>query len=213
MYVKNSGGKIVALALVRAIQENRDYLSEIDGLIGDGDHGANMSKGFSMFADRMADKDPGIAEAFKLLSRTLMGDIGGSMGPLYGTFFNEMSKKLRDLEHISAPEFGVALEAALEGVKSIGGAKIGDKTLVDCLEPAVAAFRQSVEGGADFREALTALKIAAEIGRDSTKDMVAKLGRSSRLGERSRGVLDAGATSCCILLCAMADAIDGMLVG
>lgn len=83
-------------------------------------------------------------------------------------------------------------------------ARIGDKTLVDTLSPAVDALRKAAE-------ALREMRVAAEAGRDTTKDMVAKYGRSSRLGERSRGVLDAGATSCCIILEAMADAIEELL--
>jgi dihydroxyacetone kinase len=140
-----------------------------------------------------------------------MADIGGSMGPLYGTFFREMSKKSKDIANIGAEEFAGMLEAALDGVKNIGNAKAGDKTMLDCLEPAVLAFRETITAGGNFREALAAMKAAAESGRDSTKDMVAKVGRASRLGERSRGVLDAGATSCCVLLCTMADVIDGIM--
>ena len=213
MYFRSSEGKAIVLALAEAIAENKNYLSEIDGLIGDGDHGANMNKGFSMFVNRAEGKDLDLADALKLLSRTLMGDIGGSMGPLYGTIFIEMSKKTRDLDVIGSDVFAGALEAALIGVKTIGGAQAGDKTLIDCLEPAVLAFRGSVDNGADFRGALENMKTAAITGRDSTKDMVAKVGRSSRLGERSRGVLDAGAASCCVLLCAMVGAIEGVLTG
>jgi len=211
MYFKSCEGKTIALALAEAVAENKDYLSEIDGLIGDGDHGANMNKGFTMFASRVGGGDLDLADALKLLSRTLMGDIGGSMGPLYGTLFIEMSKKTRGLDNIGTEVFAQALEAALTGVKTIGGAQVGDKTLIDCLEPAVLAFRGSVDNGGDFHGALENMKAAAVAGRDSTEDMVAKVGRSSRLGERSRGVMDAGAASCCVLLCAMANAIEGVL--
>ena len=88
---------------------------------------------------------------------------------------------------------------------------MGDKSLVDTLSPAVDALKQAAEAGTPFAEALTNMKNAAAAGRDSTKDMVAKFGRSSRLGERSRGVLDAGATSCCIILTAMADAMLALI--
>ncbi len=99
------------------------------------------------------------------------------------------------------------LEAGLEGLYGIVDARVGDKTLVDTLSPSVDALKASAQAGESFEEALPKMKEAAEKGRDSTKDMVAKFGRSSRLGERSRGVLDAGATSCCIILTSMADGI------
>ena len=92
------------------------------------------------------------------------------------------------------------LHAGLEGIQSIGEAKVGDKTLIDTLAPAIAAFDAAIGAGKSFADALDDLVVAAEKGRDSTIDLVAKIGRASRLGERSRGVLDAGATSCAIIL-------------
>ncbi|NLF27715.1 MAG: dihydroxyacetone kinase subunit L [Clostridiales bacterium] len=204
-------GTEITLAIVRAIRENRDYLSEVDGLIGDGDHGVNMNKGFSMYAEKIAGQKLGVSEAFKLLGRTLLGDIGGSMGPLYGTFFIEMSKKARGAEAIDAPLFAAMLGAARDGIFQLGGAKVGDKTLMDALVPAADGFAAAVAEGRRFDEALAAMKAAARAGRDSTRDLVAKIGRASRLGERSLGVLDAGAVSCCLILCAMADAIAPIL--
>ncbi len=194
------------------IQANKDYLSEVDGLIGEGDHGINMNKGFTMFADKVGDTQMNLSEAFKTLSRTLMSDIGGSMGPLYGTFFIQMSRKAKGKEELSKEDFAVMLNAARDGITELGGAKVGDKTLMDALSPAADAYQAAIDGGATFPEALHKMKAAAEAGRDSTKDLVAKLGRGrSRLGERSRGVLDAGATSCCLILCALADGIEEYL--
>ena len=108
-------------------------------------------------------------------------------------------------------DFGNMLAAGLDGLHDIVEAQVGDKTLVDTLSPAVDAVKQAQEAGEGYETALQKMKAAAEAGRDSTKDMVAKFGRSSRLGERSRGVLDAGATSCCILLSAMAEGISELL--
>lgn len=102
---------------------------------------------------------------------------------------------------------------ARHGLQGIVEAKAGDKTLVDTLSPAVDALKKGTEENMDFQSALEIMKCRAAEGRDSTKDMVAKFGRSSRLGERSRGVLDAGATSCCIILTAMANAIIEILLG
>jgi dihydroxyacetone kinase-like protein len=99
------------------------------------------------------------------------------------------------------------IEAGLAGLHEVAQGEVGDKTLADTLIPAKNAIQQAVKDGKDLAAALAAMKAAAERGRDSTKDMIARFGRSSRLGERSRGVLDAGAVSCCIILCAMADGI------
>ncbi|MEG0107660.1 MAG: DAK2 domain-containing protein [Lachnospiraceae bacterium] len=125
----------------------------------------------------------------------------------YGTILIDTAEAGEELEEISVLDLGNMLKKGLEGLCEIVEAKVGDKTLVDTLSPAVDSLILSGEAGEDFQKALDKMKVAAEIGRDSTKDMVAKYGRSSRLGERSRGVLDAGATSCCIILTAMADGI------
>ncbi|MEA4881084.1 MAG: DAK2 domain-containing protein, partial [Synergistaceae bacterium] len=103
------------------------------------------------------------------------------------------------------------LGSAASEIEKLGGAVRGDKTLLDSLLPAVEAFDASFEETGDFAEALTALQAAAEEGRESTRDMVARVGRASRLGERSRGVLDAGATSCCLLLNSMAESVKKLL--
>lgn len=204
---KNADGKTVLLRMVKGIQENKAYLGEVDGLIGDGDHGMNMNKGFTVFETRFQDKDISFTEGLDELGMILLNEIGGSMGPIYGTIFMDMAEAGEDLEEIGVGSLAEMLAAGLSGLCEIVEAKVGDKTLVDTLSPAVDTLKQAAEAGKDMKEALEDMKEAARAGRDSTKDMVAKFGRSSRLGERSRGVLDAGATSCCIILEAMADGI------
>ena len=135
------------------------------------------------------------------------------MGPIYGTIFMDMAAAAEEAEDISLPLLADMMESGLTGLQEIVEARVGDKTLVDTLSPAVDALKHGSEGAAPFADTLKIMKTAAECGRDSTKDMVAKFGRSSRLGERSRGVLDAGAASCCILLQAMADGMLGLLEG
>lgn len=133
--------------------------------------------------------------------------IGGSMGPLYGKMFKGFATELEGKNEIGVKEFGNALNAMLLAIQSISPAQPGDKTLTDTLHPAVVAYKMASDEGKTFTEALIEMKNAAVAGRDSTKDMVARLGRASRLGERSRGVLDAGATSCCLILETMANSI------
>jgi dihydroxyacetone kinase phosphoprotein-dependent L subunit len=196
-----SGGGAIVRGIADVIVENRAYLSEIDGKIGDGDHGNNMAKGFARAKERISEDAP-LGEAMHIVADVLMGEIGGSMGPLYGMFFDDMASAADGKEHLGKQAFGDMLEAGCQGVMAIGEAKPGDKTLLDTLVPAIDAFR-ACEG--DLREALDALKDGAAKGRDATTEMIAKVGRSSRLGERSRGVPDAGATSCCMILTELAE--------
>ncbi|SDA87939.1 dihydroxyacetone kinase subunit DhaL [Sinorhizobium sp. NFACC03] len=196
----NANAGAIVLSLADRIIENRAYLSEIDGKIGDGDHGVNMAKGFGLAAERLKDKQVTLAEALDTLGTVLMTEIGGSMGPLYGVMFTEFAEKLDGTAAIDAAAYSRMLHAGLEGIQSIGSAKVGDKTLLDTLVPAIEAFDGAVASGKSFADALDSLIPAAEAGRDSTRDLVAKIGRASRLGERSLGVLDAGATSCAIIL-------------
>ncbi|MBV8900209.1 MAG: DAK2 domain-containing protein, partial [Verrucomicrobia bacterium] len=126
--------------------------------------------------------------------------IGGSMGPIYGTLFVQMSLKAKGKAETDARVFGEMLQAARSGLEELGGAKVGDKTIMDTLIPAQEAYQAAVEKGASLPEALGRMAEAAEQGKESTRDLVAKIGRSARLGERSRGVLDAGATSGALIL-------------
>jgi dihydroxyacetone kinase-like protein len=205
--MKNSAGKPVLLKMVAAIQKNKDYLGEIDGLIGDGDHGMNMNKGFTIFGEQIKDKDISFTGGLNELGNILFSQIGGSMGPIYGSIFMSMAEAGEKFDVIDTTAVSVMIEAGLAGLYDVVQGEVGDKTLVDTLIPAKNAIQQAVRENKDLAAALADMKAAAEKGRDSTKDLIAKFGRSSRLGERSRGVLDAGAVSSCIILCAMADGI------
>lgn len=207
MTINNRESCGIVFDLIQMIHDNAAYLSEIDGKIGDGDHGINMNKGFTICEQRLSGQQYSLSEALAVLSRTLMEDIGGSMGPLYGVFFDEMSIASMDLQEIGARDFETMLKNALSGIQEIGNAKRGDKTLLDTLIPGVEAYSAALDAGKDFKEALAAMQTAAKEGWQSTEGMVAKIGRASRLGERSRGVLDAGATSCWLILNAMANSI------
>ena len=207
----NRDGKEVLEHSVAVIQENKAYLSEIDGLIGDGDHGINMNKGFTMFGDRIRDREVSFTEGLDELGCLLFGEIGGSMGPIYGTVFSDMAEAGGMYDEIGVKELAAMLDAGLAGLCEIVEAHVGDKTIVDTLTPARDAVKAAAEQGADLKTALEEMKQAAAAGRDSTKDMRARFGRSARLGERSKGVLDAGATSCCLILTAMADGIIELL--
>jgi len=204
---RNENGSIVVTNLIKTIQSNKDYLSEVDGAIGDGDHGVNMNKGFTLTEAKLADRSVSMSEALNILGRTLIMEIGGSMGPLYGTVFMGLSKACNVKETIDKHTYAEMLQSSLDGLQAFDKAKVGDKTLMDTLAPAIDAYKAAVASDKSFDVALEEMKVAAEKGKESTRDMVAKIGRASRLGERSRGVLDAGATSCNLILQSMADSI------
>ena len=204
-------GSAIVTDLVSVIVANREYLSEVDGAIGDGDHGINMAKGFAHCGRTIEGRQLTLAEALDELTLSLMEGIGGSMGPLYGSLFIGMADEVRGSEDIDAARFAHLLRGGLTSLQDITEAGVGDKCLMDTLIPAVEAFERAQASGRSFSDALDAMKTAASQGRDSTKDLVAKIGRASRLGERSRGVLDAGAVSCCLILTQLADSIEPRL--
>ncbi len=203
----NTDGMSIVLAAVSAIQQDKERLCDLDGATGDGDHGINMNKGFTLCAEALAASPKDFSGSLLQLSGILMRDIGGSMGPLYGSFFRAMGRTCLEAPDIDGALFLSMLEKGEQAVLSIGQAHRGDKTMLDCLGPALDAFRIALDGGETFPSALLRMKAAAACGRDATYDMLARVGRASRLGERSRGHIDAGAASCCTILCAMADGI------
>lgn len=200
MEISNKDAAIVVNNIIHSIKENREYLSEIDGAIGDGDHGINMSKGFSMAEEILSNEEFNMSDGFLTISQVLMNKIGGSMGPLYGSFFRGLSMASKKSDIIDKNVINNMLKKALANLQNISNAKVGDKTLIDVLVPAVSAYSTSIEEEKDLITALNSLIIAAKDGLESTKNLVASIGRSSRLGDRSLGHQDAGATSCFIIL-------------
>ena len=174
----NQGGLPVIQRVIAAVRDNAAFLSEIDGAIGDGDHGINMSKGFGMAAERLAGSACSLSEGLAVIGNVLLTEIGGAMGPLYGTFFRSMARESRGAADIDGEVFESMLQRAEEGVVSLGNAKIGDKTMLDTLAPALVAFRASRRSGLGFAESLSVMMKAAEEGKDSTRDLIARLGRS-----------------------------------
>ena len=201
-YFLNDKGVIIIYDLIKIIQDNALYLSEIDGAIGDGDHGINMNKGFTLCEKRLIGEQINLSMALNMLSETLLNEIGGAMGPLYGMFFLGMSNACNNKKQIDSIVFKDMLEAAVSELSEIdlSKAKIGDKTMMDTLIPAIEAYKTAINNKKSFIEALEKMKIAAEKGKESTKELIAKVGRASRLGERSKGFLDVGAVSSWLIL-------------
>jgi dihydroxyacetone kinase-like protein len=190
------------------VDENREYLTELDSAIGDADHGSNMDRGMKAAVAAIDEAQPETAGA--LLSKvgiTLVSTVGGASGPLFGTLFMRMGASLgTDAESVSAADVAAALQAGLGGVVDRGKAGPGDKTMYDALSPAVDALQAALAEDASLSTGLKAARDAAAAGRDATIPMLARKGRASYLGERSVGHVDPGAASVALLLEAAADA-------
>ena len=187
-------------AYAAAIATDKDALTQLDAQIGDGDHGANMHRGFQAVLAKLpgvADKD--IGSIFKTVGMTLVSTVGGAGGPLYGTFFMQLGTATSGKMEMTLADWSAALQAGVDGVVMRGKANPGDKTMVDALLPAAAALKVAAANG----DALpSALRMAEEAGREgmvATIPLVARKGRASYLGERSAGHQDPGATSSYLL--------------
>ncbi|WP_238881732.1 dihydroxyacetone kinase subunit DhaL [Clostridium sp. YIM B02551] len=183
------------------MDENKAYLSELDATIGDGDHGLNMSKGFKAVLEKLKDDDGSdIAGILKKTGMALVSNVGGASGPLYGTAFMKAALSINGKSEIDINDFEKMLIDALEGIKMRGKGQAGDKTMIDAIEPALEAIKDGIAKGFESKEILRLTKEAAYRGVEHTKDIIAKKGRASYLGERSIGHQDAGATSAAIIL-------------
>jgi dihydroxyacetone kinase-like protein len=210
-YFRNADGKAILLAMVKTIQENKDYLGDLDGRIGDGDHGMNMNKGFTMFSDRIAEREIGFSDGLSELGMILLNEIGGSMGPIYGTIFMEIADAIEGRDAVDLNVFADAIDRGYRGLQDIVEAQVGDKTIVDTLAPLRDTLQNDVSAGRSFNDSMDDVVMAAKTGSESTVDMIAKLGRASRLGERSKGTPDAGAVSCALIFTAMAKSVKSIL--
>lgn len=183
------------------IQMEKEFLTELDNVIGDGDHGINMARGFKEVEKKLPDligKD--IGSILKTVGMTLVSTVGGASGPLYGTAFMKAGAAVGDKTEMDGNDFIAALDAAIGGIEMRGKAHEGEKTMLDALIPALNAMKKSYDENKDFKAALTQGIAAAEEGVEYTKTIIATKGRASYLGERSIGHQDPGATSSCLIL-------------
>ena len=200
--------KVIAILknIIAAIEENAQFLTDLDAAIGDNDHGINMARGFKKVdADLpgLAGKD--IGAILKKVGMDLVSTVGGSSGPLYGTAFMKAGAKAAGKNEISLDDFIVMMDEAIGGVQLRGKAVKGEKTMLDAMIPAQEAMKAAAAGGADAAAVLQAGVKAAEEGVEYTKTIIATKGRASYLGERSIGHQDPGATSFTLML----EVIDG----
>ena len=179
------------------LQDNKMFLSQLDSVIGDGDHGVSIAKGFANAINKIEEQNPSsVSDLLKLTGNSIAVVIGGVTGPVFGMFFSEMGRAIGpEKEEIDINDLCLMFSQSLEKIMKIGGAKPGDKTMVDALAPAVEALKKSVEAKSSLEDAFAAMESAAKSGAEATKDMVATKGRARYSGDRSLGYEDAGANT------------------
>jgi len=188
------------------MSEHREELVKLDTAIGDGDHGTNMDRGMKKAVEKLGEDElPDPGAVLKTTAMTLVSTVGGAAGPLYGTLFLQMGTALAGQDEVDLPAYAAAWRMGLEGVQMRGKAEPGDKTMVDALIPAVEALESAQDLDSGLREAAE----AAERGMQATTPLVARKGRASYLGERSKDHQDPGATSTYYLYKSAAEALSG----
>jgi dihydroxyacetone kinase-like protein len=192
------------------IEENAAMLTKLDSAIGDGDHGTNMARGFRAVIERVeALEDKDFASLFRAVGMALIGKVGGAAGPLYGSFYLGVGRRLGANAEAADGELAAALRAGYEAVVARGRAQPGDKTMLDAWHPALDTLDRALGDGAELGMALDQMTQAAEQGMKATIPLVARKGRASYLGERSRDHQDPGATSTHLIIKALADTVNG----
>jgi dihydroxyacetone kinase-like protein len=204
-----------AVAWVRrtadVIEQHAANLTRLDSAIGDGDHGTNMNRGYKAAVQRLdgLEGDQDFGSVFKAIGMALIGKVGGASGPLYGSLFLGMGKELGSETEVEDERLAAALRAGYDSVVARGKAQLEDKTMLDAWHPALEALDAALAGGKELGPALDEAVAAAEEGMKATIPMIARKGRASYLGERSRDHQDPGATSTYLLLKTLADVVNG----
>jgi dihydroxyacetone kinase-like protein len=192
-----------------AVSAERDHLVQLDAAIGDGDHGTNMVRGFKAVVQALVDDSGSLPGKLLIVTgKTLVSTVGGASGPLWGSALRSGGRVLGDASTFDGPQLVEVLAAALASVKDLGTASVGDKTMVDALEPAVDRLRERIAAGDGVSGAVAAAADAAEAGMRATIPLQARKGRASYLGERSVGHQDPGATSTALMIRALQKAVE-----
>lgn len=193
--------RALVAAMAARVEAERERLNRLDAALGDGDHGSSVSTAFAVAVQEIDGLEQASLNAIWLATaKALMNRMGGASGALFGSFFLKGVPLLRDAERLDKAGMETLLLAGLDGVKARGKAQVGDKTMVDALEPAAAAFAAAD----DYRAAWRAAANAARAGAESTRELIARHGRAKYLGERAIGTQDPGATTIALMF----EAID-----
>jgi dihydroxyacetone kinase-like protein len=193
-------------ALQRVFAENRQQLTDLDAAVGDGDFGISLDRGFTAVQSELTANPPADSRAvFQKVASVLIKTMGGSSGPLLGTFFLRAGATCGDKSELAPADVIALFQSGVDGIQQRGKAALGDKTMMDAWLPAVDAMRSALEGGSGLAEILERGAAAAEAGAEATKSMSARKGRASYLGERSVGHPDPGAIAAHLMLKAAAE--------
>jgi dihydroxyacetone kinase/dihydroxyacetone kinase-like protein len=192
---------LVVRTIAQTAVDNERYFGDLDAVVGDGDFGYSMARGFEQVLAGFDDFDRSdIGTFLKKVAVTITGRIGGTSGPIWGTAFLRAGAVAAGKMALEPADVVAMLRAAVEGIKARGQAELGDKTLLDALVPATDALERELDAGNGSTAAIQAASVAARAAAEATKDMVARRGRAAYTGERSRGSVDAGATAVAVML-------------
>ena len=185
-----------------SIEKQKDYLSELDRAIGDGDHGVTMSIGWTAVKEKLSsiNSNEGFQKICTQIASSFLSAVGASAGPLYATALMRGGIAIKDKEFLDAMSFSLFLDAAAKGIKDRGKAEIGDKTMLDVWMPAAEEMKKQANSGANLMDALDSTVKNARNAMNKTKDLLSKKGRSSKLGKRSIGHIDPGAASSFVII-------------
>ncbi len=185
---------------------NEDYFCELDSVVGDGDFGYSLARGFERLLEQWDDLDRSSPATFlQKVAMVVTSRVGGSSGPIWGTGFMRASMVARKQEAYDSTTAVAMLRGAIEGIMARGGAELGDKTLLDALAPMADDIEKNINAGASLGEILDSAAKTAEDAAEATKEMQAMRGRASYTGERSIGSVDAGATGVAVMMKAVAE--------
>ena len=192
---------LVVRTIAQTAVDNERYFGDLDAVVGDGDFGYSMARGFEQVLAGFDDFDRSdIGTFLKKVAVTITGRIGGTSGPIWGTAFLRAGAVAAGKMALEPADVVAMLRAAVEGIMQRGQAELGDKTLLDALVPATDALERELDAGNGSTAAIQAASVAARAAAEATKDMVARRGRAAYTGERSRGSVDAGATAVAVML-------------
>jgi phosphoenolpyruvate---glycerone phosphotransferase subunit DhaL len=195
----------VVRVIAETVVANETYFGDLDAVVGDGDFGYSMARGFELVVQDWDSFDrTDIATFLKKVAIVITSRVGGTSGPIWGTAFIRAATSAGDAAALDGAQVVSMLRASVEGIKARGRTDVGDKTLVDALVPAVDAIERELAAGASAAETLSSAAVAARAAAEATRSMQAMRGRAAYTGERSIGTLDAGAVAVAVILEALA---------
>jgi phosphoenolpyruvate---glycerone phosphotransferase subunit DhaL len=193
--------ELVVRTIAQTAVDNEKYFGDLDAVVGDGDFGYSLARGFEKILEGWDDIDRSdIATFLKKVGMIVTSRIGGTSGPIWGTGFMRAGMAADSGSDLSGEAVVRMLRSATDGIKARGQSDVGDKTLLDALVPMTDRIEQELQAGADAGAVLAAAAQTAREAADATVDMVAKRGRASYTGERSKGSVDAGAMAVAVIV-------------